>query len=277
VIRARKRFGQHFLEPAWVAKVIAAIDPRPDQSFLEIGPGPGALTRPLTERAKHVTAFEIDRDLAAQLTEEAIPNLTVIQGDFLQYEIADFKLQIADWNSRGSLRVAGNLPYNVASPIMFKLLELHAATVPLLDATLMLQREVADRLVAQPGSKEYGVLSILIGRGADVEILLKLPAGAFRPAPKVLSSLVRLRFRARRPAVLDEAVFERIVQAVFTRRRKTMSNALLALAPGQAANLAPTEALAAAGIDGSRRPETLAVAEFARLADAYVRAQRAVL
>jgi 16S rRNA (adenine1518-N6/adenine1519-N6)-dimethyltransferase len=271
VIRARKQFGQHFLEPAWVAKVIKAIDPRPDQSFIEIGPGPGALTRPLAARARSVTAFEIDRDLAAALTAEAIPNLTVVAGDFLERESSDFRSQISDW--QGSLRVAGNLPYNVASPIMFKLVELHAGGVALLDATLMLQREVADRLVAPPGSREYGVLSILIGHMADVATVLKLPAGAFRPAPKVLSSLVQLRFRAPQPAVLDAGVFERVVQAVFTRRRKTMSNALLALEPALSHQLAPMEALTAAGVDGSRRPETLSIAEFARLADVYVRAR----
>jgi 16S rRNA (adenine1518-N6/adenine1519-N6)-dimethyltransferase len=265
MIRARKRFGQHFLEPVWVEKVIAAIAPRPDQDFIEIGPGPGALTRPLTQRAKSVTAFEIDRDLAAALVDEAIPNLTVVQGDFLE---------VADPTSPTPLvpspyRVAGNLPYNVASAIMFKLVELHAAGVPLLDATLMLQREVADRLVAGPGSKEYGVLSILIQHRADVETVLKLPAGAFRPPPKVLSSLVRLRFREPRPAVRDAAMFERIVHAVFTRRRKTMANALLALEDGRPLPLRPAEALAAAGLDGSRRPETLSIAEFADLADAY--------
>jgi 16S rRNA (adenine1518-N6/adenine1519-N6)-dimethyltransferase len=117
------------------------------------------------------------------------------------------------------------------------------------------------------------VLSILIGHMADVATVLKLPAGAFRPAPKVLSSLVRLRFRAAQPAVLDAGVFERVVQAVFTRRRKTMSNALLALDPALPRQLAPAEALAAAGLDGSRRPETLSIAEFARLADVYVRAR----
>src|SRR5471032_2538702 len=110
----RKRFGQHFLEPVWVEKVVRAIAPQPDQAFIEIGPGTGALTRPLAERAKSVTAYEIDRDLAAELIAASIPNLTVIEGDFLSVEIADFKLQIAD-----SVRVAGNLPYNVASPIMF--------------------------------------------------------------------------------------------------------------------------------------------------------------
>ncbi len=280
MIRARKRFGQHFLEPAWVDKVVKAIDPRPDQSFIEIGPGPGALTRPLAARARSVTAFEIDRDLAAALDAEGIPHLRVIRTDFLELTTNDFVLTTNDsvlTTVDSRLRVAGNLPYNVASPIMFKLVELHAAGVPLLDATLMLQREVADRLVAAPGSREYGVLSVLIGRAADVETVLKLPAGAFRPAPKVLSSLVRLRFRAPHPAVLDDALFDRVVQAVFTRRRKTMSNALLAFAPDAPTQIAPGDALAAAGIDGSRRPETLSIAEFARLADAYVRAQRAVL
>jgi len=263
VIRARKQFGQHFLEPVWVDKVITAINPQPDQLFVEIGPGPGALTRPLAQRAKSVIAFEIDRDLAAALIEEAIPNLTIVEGDFLTRQIADFNLQTSD------VRVAGNLPYNIASPIMFRLIELYAAGVPLVDATLMLQREVADRLVAGPGSKEYGVLSILIQHAADVETILKLPAGAFRPPPKVLSSLVRLRFRAPHPAVKDPAFFARLVQAVFTRRRKTLSNALLALDGGPLTRR-PAEALAAAGLDGSRRPETLSIAEFARLADIYV-------
>jgi 16S rRNA (adenine1518-N6/adenine1519-N6)-dimethyltransferase len=155
---------------------------------------------------------------------------------------------------------------------MFKLVELHAAGVPLTDATLMLQREVADRLVAGPGSKEYGVLSILMQHRLDVETVLKLPAGAFRPPPKVLSSLIRLRFREPRPVVRDEAFFARLVQAVFTRRRKTMANALLALDDMTVApDMRPAETLAAAGIDGSRRPETLSIPEFARLADIYVR------
>jgi 16S rRNA (adenine1518-N6/adenine1519-N6)-dimethyltransferase len=269
----RKRFGQHFLAPEWVEKVVSAIAPQPDQAFIEIGPGAGALTRPLAERARSVTAFEIDRDLAAELTAASIPNLTVVARDFLSTTISDFRLQTSDF-----LRVAGNLPYNVASPIMFKLVELHTAGIPLVDATLMLQREVADRLVAPPGSKEYGVLSILIGHAADVETVLKLPAGAFRPPPKVLSSLVRLRFRAPKPPVQDEALFAAIVQAVFTRRRKTLANALLALEGRSAPPLPrPVEALSAAGLDGARRPETLSIAEFARLADIYSVQRQAVL
>jgi 16S rRNA (adenine1518-N6/adenine1519-N6)-dimethyltransferase len=273
VIRARKRFGQHFLEPVWVDKVIKAIAPRADQDFIEIGPGPGALTRPLTERARSVTAYEIDRDLAAALTDEAIPNLTIIEGDFLELSDAASPQPLAP----SPCRVAGNLPYNVASPIMFKLVELHAAGIPLIDATLMLQREVADRLVATPGSKEYGVLSILIQHRADVDMILKLPAGAFRPPPKVLSALVRLRFRQPRPEVKNGAIFVRLVQAVFTRRRKTMSNALRALDGSPLAMMQPSDALAAADLDGTRRPETLSIAEFARLADAYSGHPAAVL
>jgi 16S rRNA (adenine1518-N6/adenine1519-N6)-dimethyltransferase len=266
VIRARKQFGQHFLEPAWVDKVVRAIDPGADEPFIEIGPGTGALTRPLAARARSVTAFEIDRDLAAQLEAAAIPNLTVVEGDFL--ERANQQSLNANPGSQNPspVRVAGNLPYNVASPILFKLAELYASGVPIIDATVMLQREVADRLVAPPGGKEYGVLSILMQHVADVSMVLKLPAGAFRPPPKVLSALVRLRFHPPVPPVQDMRVFRGMVQAVFTRRRKTLANALMAFSP--AVELTPARVLADAHIDGSRRAETLTIAEFARLADA---------
>jgi len=269
VIRARKQFGQHFLEPAWVDKVIRAIAPQADELFIEIGPGAGALTRPLAARARHVTAFEIDRDLAADLRAAAIPNVDVVEGDFLAVANVDpgqVEPRTSSDERRAVVRAAGNLPYNVASPILFKLIELYALGAPLSDATVMLQREVADRLVAGPGGREYGVLSILVGHAARAEIVLKLPAGAFRPPPKVLSALVRLRFHAPDPPVRDTALFEGLVQAVFTRRRKTLSNALLAFPPAVRAN--PSRMLEASGIDGGRRPETLTIAEFARLADA---------
>jgi 16S rRNA (adenine1518-N6/adenine1519-N6)-dimethyltransferase len=148
---------------------------------------------------------------------------------------------------------------------------LYGSGVPLVDATVMLQREVADRLVAGPGGKEYGVLSVLIQHVADVSMVLKLPAGAFRPPPKVLSALVGLRFHPPAPAVKDPAVFAGVVQAVFTRRRKTLSNALLAFPPAVA--ITPASALRDANIDGTRRPETLTVAEFVRLADAVAARQ----
>ena len=283
-VPARRRFGQHFLEPAWVDKVIRAIDPKADEAFIEIGPGRGALTRPLVARAKTVTAFEIDRDLAAQLTATAPPNLTVVEGDFLEAAARQAVLSLGATNDSRpttneqrpttndqrptTIRVAGNLPYNVASPILFTLVELYASGVPLVDATVMLQREVADRLVAPPGGREYGVLSILIRHAADVDLVLKLPPGAFRPPPKVLSALVRLRFHPPDPPVADPATFAAIVQGVFTQRRKTLANALRACGD-QVPRLTPADALAAAGLNGTRRPETLAIGEFARLADVY--------
>jgi len=264
-VRARKRYGKHFLEPAWVEKVVRAIDPKPDETFLEIGPGTGALTRPLAARSKAVTAYEIDRDLAADLRAAAIPNLTVVEGDFLDRSARSPLVP----QSTGPLavRVAGNLPYNVASPILFRLAELYASGLPIADATLMLQREVAERLIAKPGTKEYGVMSVLLQHVAGVELLLKLPAGAFRPAPKVLSALVRLRFHAPDPPVPDPATFAAVVQAVFTRRRKTLANALQAYRGREP--IAIAEALADGGLDGRRRPETLTVAEFARLSAFY--------
>jgi len=257
---ARKRFGQHFLEPAWVVKVVRAIAPAPDDVFFEIGPGRGALTRELAARAGSVTAFEIDRDLAEALRESAPANLTIVTGDFLRSE------WILENRPAVPVRVAGNLPYNVASPILFTLIDLYSAGIPLADATVMLQREVADRLVARPGSKEYGVLSILVQLSADVERILALPPGAFRPAPKVQSALVRLRFHPPSPAPRNPDTFAGLVKAVFTRRRKTLENALLAFRPWD--RTAVSAALLRAGIDGRRRPETLAVEELGRLADA---------
>jgi len=250
-MRARKRFGQNFLEPAWVTKVVRAIDPKPDETFLEIGPGRGALTRPLAGRVRALTAVEIDRDLAAELSQTAAPNVTVIVGDFLR---AGADTQADPY------RVVGNLAYNVASPILIRLRDMYAGGSPIIDATVMLQREVADRLTASPGTRDYGVLTILVGHTARAERLLALPPGAFRPAPKVHSALVRLTFHPPAPAVRDAAVFERLVRSVFTQRRKTLANALKS---GVGA-----ETLARTGIDGRRRPETLTIAEFASLSDA---------
>jgi 16S rRNA (adenine1518-N6/adenine1519-N6)-dimethyltransferase len=263
---ARKRFGQHFLEPAWAVKVVRAIEPAPDDVFLEVGPGRGAITGPLAAAAQHVVAFEIDRDLASSLRDARLSNVRVVEGDFLDVTAERVGREVAALGQPpGRLRVVGNLPYNVASPILFKLVQLFAGGVPVADATVMLQREVANRLLASPGIKDYGVLTILIGRHARVDRLLQLPAGAFRPAPKVLSTLVRLRFHAPDPEVRDEGIFEALVQAIFTRRRKTLANALLAYR-GPLRELSPIDALDRAGIDPQRRPETLTIAELARLA-----------
>jgi 16S rRNA (adenine1518-N6/adenine1519-N6)-dimethyltransferase len=264
---ARKRFGQHFLEAPWVAKVMQAIDPSPTDLFLEIGPGRGALTRPLAGGAAQVVAVEIDRDLSAGLSASALPGVTVINADFLRMAASDVGSAFADRARAGSaLRVAGNLPYNVASPILFQLVGLHAAGLPLVDATVMLQREVADRLLAAPRSRDYGVLSVLIRHRADVVRLLDLPPGAFRPPPRVRSTVVRLTFHPPDPQVEDPAAFEALVKAAFSKRRKTLANALASHAA--AAGTSAAAVLARAAIDGSRRPESLRIDEFGRLTDA---------
>jgi 16S rRNA (adenine1518-N6/adenine1519-N6)-dimethyltransferase len=163
--------------------------------------------------------------------------------------------------------VAGNLPYNAASPILFKLVDLYRAGLQLGDATVMLQREVAERLLAKPGTGEYGVLTVLIGRHAGAARLLDLPPGAFRPMPKVYSTVVRLTFHPAHPPARNERTFEALTKSIFTRRRKTLSNALRAFpASGR---LAPAEALARAGLDGSRRPETLSAEDLVRLSDVF--------
>jgi 16S rRNA (adenine1518-N6/adenine1519-N6)-dimethyltransferase len=263
--RARKRFGQHFLEAAWIEKLIRAVDPQADERFLEIGPGRGALTIPLAERAKSVIAYEIDRDLAADLQARRIKNVELVCADFLNTSPEkDPKALLRD--PQCAFRVVGNLPYNVASPIMFRLRSLFREGARITDATLMLQREVADRLLAEPGTHDYSVLSVLMQHSATAQRLLNLPPGAFRPPPKVRSSVIQLRFHPPSPPVRDLAVFERLVKGIFTRRRKMLSNALLAveeLRPDQAES-----GLSSAGIDGRRRPETLTLAEMARLADA---------
>jgi len=269
VVRARKRFGQHFLEPAWVTKLVNAIGARPEDAFVEIGPGRGAITRPLSARVTRLLAIEVDRDLAAALVAEALPAVTVLEADVLDVDLA---AAIARWQGApldpaSPVRIVGNLPYNISSPILFKLLALAAATGGVTDATLMLQREVADRLIASPGTREYGVLAIQAALHADVTRVLALPPGAFRPPPKVSSAVVRLAFRPPRVAVTDEAVLVGLVRSVFTQRRKTLNNALKPFADARGRNA--VEALSAAGLDGRRRPETLQLVELARLADVF--------
>ena len=261
--RPRKRFGQHFLEPVWVMKVIDAIDPAPHETFLEIGSGRGALTRPLAQRAGQVVAVEIDRDLAAALGRENIPNLRIVASDLLDVDLAD-----ALRDTRRPVRVAGNLPYNVSSPILFALVNAADGGRFFSDATLMLQKEVAERLVATPGRKEYGTLAIQVALTADVEHLLTLPPGAFRPPPKVTSAVVRLRFRPRAVDVGDLHVFERLVRGIFSQRRKTLANALRPVA--ESLGCTAGQLLEHSGVDGRLRPEALTLAEIARLSRAVL-------
>jgi 16S rRNA (adenine1518-N6/adenine1519-N6)-dimethyltransferase len=256
--RARKRFGQHFLERPWVDKLIASLNATPDDTFLEIGPGRGALTRPLAPRVREIVAVEIDRDLVAALPAELPSNVRVVHGDFLDVDV-DALLEATPLPAR----IVGNLPYNVSSPILFKLLDAANEGRRIHDATLMLQKEVADRLVAKPGTADYGTLAIQVALLADVERVLTLPPGAFRPPPKVTSAVVRLRFHPPIADVGDRRIFERIVRGVFLQRRKTLANALKPVASSLGRS-AP-ELLERAGLDGSRRPEELTVAEMARL------------
>jgi 16S rRNA (adenine1518-N6/adenine1519-N6)-dimethyltransferase len=261
--RARKRFGQHFLEPAWVARLIDAVTPKPDETFLEIGPGRGALTLPLAPRAGHIVAVELDRDLAASLATRVPSNVQLVQADFLEVDLRDL---IRDQPT--PIRVVGNLPYNVASPILFRLLGNAEDGRLLRDATLMLQREVADRLLAEAGGADYGAMSIQVRLLADVERLLSLPPGAFRPPPTVHSSVVRLRFRPPRVDVGTRAVFERVVRGLFLQRRKTLANALKPVAAsfGQSA----AEILERTQLEGTRRPETLSLDDIASLSRAVL-------
>ena len=261
--RTRKRFGQHFLEPVWADKVVAAIAPAADDVFLEIGPGPGILTLRLAPNVAGLVAIEIDRDLVADLTPKLPANASIVSGDVLEMDLN----AAIPW-SAAPIRVAGNLPYNISSPILFRLLELESRR-PIKDATLMLQREVADRICARPNTAEYGVLSVLIQWRATVDRLLAIPSGAFRPPPDVRSALIRLTFRPPLFALKDAGVFERMVRSMFTQRRKTLANALAAFATE--IDTDPARVLAAAGVDPRRRPETLEVIEIARLADTFAR------
>jgi 16S rRNA (adenine1518-N6/adenine1519-N6)-dimethyltransferase len=264
--RTRKRFGQHFLEPVWADKVVAAIAPEPGDVFLEIGPGSGILTLRLAPKVSRLVAIEIDRDLVATLIPKLPDNASIIAGDVLDVDLDAALPQMAR-----PIRIAGNLPYNVSSPILFRLLELESRR-PVADATLMLQREVADRIVARPGTAEYGVLSVLVQWRATVGRLLAIPPGAFRPPPEVRSALIRLTFRSPGFDLQDPALFQRMVRSMFTQRRKTLANALASFATDIGTE--SSAVLTDAGIDPRRRPETLEVIEIARLADTFATSKR---
>ena len=249
--RPRKRFGQNFLaDPHYVARIVDAVDPRPGDNLVEIGPGLGALTGALIARAGRVAAIEIDRDLAARLRERFPPErLALHEADALAFDFATLGQR---------LRIVGNLPYNISSPLLFHLATFEAQ---LRDIHVMLQREVVARMSAQPATSDYGRLTVMLQSRFAIERLFIVPAGAFRPAPKVESAVARLvPLGAARPAIADETLFARIVAAAFGQRRKTLRNALAALAD--------EAALREAGIDPAARGETLPVADFVRLANA---------
>jgi 16S rRNA (adenine1518-N6/adenine1519-N6)-dimethyltransferase len=268
-MRARKRFAQHFLEPAWVNKLIAASGITADDAVVEIGPGRGAITRPLAERCARLLAIEVDRDLAADLDASKPANVTVVTGDVLAVDLVPV---LTEWlgappGPANQFRIVGNLPYNISSPILFRLIELASATSGPRDALLMLQKEVADRLIAKVGTGDYGVLTVLTSLHADVTRVLSLPPGAFRPPPKVHSAVVRLTFRPPQVEIEDAERFVRMVRTMFTQRRKTAGNALKPFAAETDTDSAAI--LKGVGIDPKRRPETLELLEFAALSNAF--------
>ncbi len=248
----RKRFGQHFLSDAnIIARIVQAIAPVPGQRLVEIGPGEGAITVPLLRKAQALTVIELDRDLAPRLAAlgEGIGPIEAIHADVLT---VDFTALAAG----GTLRVVGNLPYNISSPILFHCID-HLDAIE--DMHFMLQKEVVDRMAAAPGSKTYGRLSVMLQLACRVQPLLPVPPEAFRPPPKVDSAVVRLipRPRAERP-VEHAAAIERIVRAAFGQRRKTLSNAL--------DGVVDVARIEAAGIDPRTRAEQLAPEAYVALA-----------
>ena len=264
--RARKRFGQHFLEPVWVSKLLALIRPEPDELFVEIGSGIGQLTLPIAAAGAQVVAIEVDRELAAGLRRIAPPRVQVVTSDILSQDLADLVALATPSQVRRPVRVVGNLPYNLSSPILFQILGTQRTHRCFRDATLMLQREVADRVVAAPCSRAYGPMAILTRLAADAKRVITLPPGAFRPPPRVRSAVVTLGFRAPPVSIADPALFERLVRSLFTRRRKTLLNALGPFA-GTVSPLPPRELLTRARLAPDRRPETLDLDDLATLAD----------
>jgi 16S rRNA (adenine1518-N6/adenine1519-N6)-dimethyltransferase len=247
-----RRLGQHFLRPASVERLLRAIEPAADETFLEIGAGGGALTLPLAAGARRVVAIEIDPPLVERLRGRAPANVEVVQGDAL-------RLDLAALVPPGG-RLAGNLPYAISSPLLRRFLELRHRVR---DLHVMLQEEVAGRVAAKPGSKAYGVLSVLYGLWSDLEIPLRFPPGAFDPPPRVGSAVLRARFLPQpRVPIPDVTAFERLVRTAFSRRRRTLANNLQDSYP----NL--KESLRLLNIEGSRRAETLSVGDFARLSAA---------
>ncbi len=251
--RARKRFGQHFLhDPGVIARIVAAIDPKPGERIVEIGPGRGALTRPLLDRCGRVEVIEIDRDVIPVLQRHCAG-----AGELIVHEADVLEVDMATLHGGGRpLRICGNLPYNISTPLLFHLLESRAVIA---DMHFMLQKEVVERMAAKPGGKEYGRLTVMLAAVCRVESLFRVGRGAFNPPPGVDSAVVRLTPHANAPFPLpDRARFARFVGAAFSMRRKTLRNSLRGL-------VGPAE-FEAAGIESGRRPETLSPAEFAKLA-----------
>jgi 16S rRNA (adenine1518-N6/adenine1519-N6)-dimethyltransferase len=254
--RARKRFGQNFLhDPQVIARIVRAIRPQAGDALVEIGPGLGALTMPLLEATGHLTVIEIDRDLIPRLRSTSLdhPGLRIIQDDALEVDYAALATDGA------KLRIVGNLPYNISTPLLFHLLKFADR---IHDMHFMLQKEVVERMCAAPDTEAYGRLTVTLAARAQCEELFHVGSGAFTPAPKVDSAVVRVTPRPPAFVIRDLATFDRVVTAGFGQRRKTLGNALK--------NLMTAEQIRAAGIDPGARAETLAPEAFAQLANSLV-------
>lgn len=258
--RHKKSLGQHFLHDIGVVdRIVQAVSPRPGDHLVEIGPGAGALTLPLLERVGSLTAIEFDRDLIPRLTQAARTRgeLTLIQADVLSVDLT----ALADGRT---LRMVGNLPYNLSSPILFHCLE-HISAIA--DMHFMLQKEVVDRMAAAPGSKVYGRLSVMLQSVCEVTSLFMVPPGAFTPPPKVDSAVARLTPLPPGQVRIDSpALFANVVRAAFGQRRKTLRNAL--------STVCAASDIEACDIDPGARAETLSVDDFRRLANALFAATR---
>ena len=251
--QARKRFGQNFLvDQQIIAQIIAAIGPKPDDNLIEIGPGTAALTEHLIERCPSMQVVELDRDLVEFLTEKfaAYPEFRLHSGDALKTDFAQF-------HQGRQMRLVGNLPYNISTPLLFHLLKNREL---IKDMHFMLQREVVDRLGAVPGNKTYGRLSVMVQYHCRVMPLIPVPPSAFRPAPKVQSAIVRLKPHRENPhSAENEALLSQLVSHSFQQRRKTLRNCLRPYAE----HLGQAEV----EMDLSRRAEQLNVAEFVALSN----------
>ncbi len=250
----RKSLGQHFLhDPAVIARIIATIRPQPDDVFVEIGGGHGALTWPLLERVARLHVIEVDRELATRLEAQSANHagLTIHHADALKFDIRTLAAE-------RPIRVAGNLPYNISTPLLFHLLG-HSDVIR--DMHLMLQKEVVQRMCATPGGKEYGRLTVMLGAAAQTTRCFDIGPGAFTPPPRVWSSIVRVVPYAAAPfAIHDHRQFAALVTHLFSMRRKTLARSL----KGQVSEAQ----FAALELDPRARPETLQPADFARLAQA---------
>ena len=245
----RKRFGQNFLtSPSIIMDIIKLINPKKNENLLEIGPGLGALTTPLLEITDHLTVIEIDRDLVKQLQKKWTPDrLTIISNDVLKVDFSIFGM---------NLRIVGNLPYNISTPLLFHLLSF---TRYIQDLHFMLQKEVVERMIARPGTKDYGRLSVMLQYRFDIEMLLSIPANAFNPKPKVESAIVRMRPRCIQPSAIDESHLSNLVKIAFSHRRKTLKNNLQGMVDQSIFSLAQ--------IDSGLRAENLSVIDYVRLAN----------